>query len=106
VPDEDRALAEIECHQQYDRASIYLHPGWRDWKVDGELGDLKVTLDYLLVHELVHALMRNLDQSVLNDLDKLAHPDALAVFNEVFHRNRENLVDRVARSLVDGWGPA
>jgi hypothetical protein len=105
-PDVERAVAEIACHEQYDRATIYLAPGWREWSADGEIGELKVTLDYLLVHELTHALMRDLDQPAMNDLDKLAHPDALSVFIEVYHRQRERLTDRLATVILNGWGPA
>lgn len=104
-PEEDNALAEIACHQQYDRAVILFAQGWREWDPKS-IGNARHSLDYLLAHELVHAKMRDLDQSVLNDLDGMIHPDAYRVFTEVFHRNRERVVDGMAVALVNGWGEA
>lgn len=105
-PEDAATLAEITCHPQFDRATIIFNPGWRDWKVDQAIGELEVSLDYLLAHELVHPLMRDLDQLAMSDLDGMIHPDAYRVFGEGYHRKREHLVDRLARCLLDGWGPA
>lgn len=99
------ANAEIVCHPQYDRAELRMGAGWERWVPD-DIGDLHVTLDYLLAHELAHCWMRDLDRHTMDDLDGRAHADAIAVFCEIYHRKREHLVDHVARALVDGWGPA
>jgi hypothetical protein len=100
-----RANAEIVCHDQYDRAELRLAADWRTWDPT-DIGNLHLSLDYLICHELLHALMRDLDRLVFDDLEGLVHRDALSVLTEGYHRKREHLVDRLARTLTEDWGAA
>src|SRR3954454_24680559 len=110
APNDEDAVMEIHVHSQYDRGVLLLHADWKTWPADGIIdavvlgGD--VTLDYLLCHELLHALMRDLDHIPLVDIEEQLHRDAHEVMSAGYRRHREHLVDRVARALVNGWGPA
>lgn len=110
LPEDADASAEIHVHSQYDRAVLLLAEDWRSWPLDGQLKPDRlggnVTIDYLLCHELLHALMRDLDHIPLTDIEGHLHRDAHAVMTEGYLRHREHVVDRVARALVNGWGPA
>jgi hypothetical protein len=107
-PEGEDAVMEIHVHSQYDRAVLLLRADWKKWPVDGVIdqavlgGD--VSLDYLLCHELLHALMRDLDHLLLVDVEDQMHRDAHDVASKGYLRHREHVVDRMARSLVDGWG--
>lgn len=105
-PEHTEGLAEIHCHEQYDRAAIFLRPDWQDWPQRGPIGDLGISLDYLICHELLHAQMRDLDKIPLDDIEGMIHRDAHAVVIEAYVRKREHLVDHLARALENGWGPA
>lgn len=109
-PEGEDSVMEIHVHSQYDRAVLLLRADWKTWPADGIIdaavlgGD--VTLDYLLCHELLHALMRDLDHLLLVDVEDQMHRDAHDVAAKGYVRHREHVVDRLARSLVDGWGVA
>lgn len=103
--DDEVANAEMVAHTQYDRAELRLGAGWRDWD-PRDIGDLHISIDYLLAHELVHCWMRDLDRMAFDDLSGKIHRDAAEMYGEIYHRGREHLVDHIARALVDGWGPA
>lgn len=95
VPDAPNALARIEPSAQADRAAIQIVADVED-RVDEEAG---FALDFALVHEFLHAHMRDCDEAasaMLGDLGYLA---------SMGHRSRwthaeENLVNRLAHAIV------
>lgn len=109
-PENSEASAEIHVHSQYDRAVVLFAAGWEEWPLAGCISPTKlggnVSVDYLICHELLHALMRDLDHIPMVDIEGHLHRDAHEVMINGYIRHREHLVDRVARSLVDGWGNA
>jgi hypothetical protein len=105
-PEEEDALVEIVRSEFYDRATIRFSAKWSTWTLDGPIGEVGHNLDELLLHELAHVYMRDIDFQVMDDLDGVLGREAHALFTDTFHRKREALVDRIARALYNGWGPA
>lgn len=105
-PEEEDALVEIVCSEFYDRATIRFSATWSAWKVDQPIGEVGHNLDELLLHELVHVYMRDIDHQAMDDLDGILGREAHAVWTDAYHRKREALADRVARALYNGWGRA
>lgn len=73
----------VSWDSDYDRATLYLRDGWREWD-EGRLG-------YTVAHELVHLVLRDVSHFVTEVL-RPGSPELVRVWEHVL----EGAVDRLA----------
>lgn len=101
--DDEDSFMEIQRQAQYDRAVIFYQP----WLLTGEAPpgviDLTLTdqmIEEKLVHELLHCYTAGMVGVIQDDIDGMLHRDAHTIMTEVFRREEERCVDRLAHALV------
>lgn len=105
---DDPHYAELRRSVSYDRAILQVQP----WVLEGGIPPredmLQVAMsaqfvETCVVHELLHAVLRDHLALVQDDLDGLLHRDVLATVEKAYHRINEQTVERLARALVLAW---
>lgn len=89
------SYAEIEKSSYYDTAKVRLEPDWSKWSPE--------FAEQILVHELVHALHRDVDEA-WNDLEGQLQQTAWLLANRRYRHAMEGFVDRMASRLVELGG--
>jgi hypothetical protein len=83
--------AELARSNNYEEATIRLHPEWRSWSAE--------KAEHHLVHELVHVWTRDLEETL--KLVDFHVPHAVhTLIQEAFAQRLEAAVDLIARRLV------
>lgn len=92
MPDSPNAKASVQVSTDYDSFTIYFRNGW--------LEECSATeLDEVIVHELMHVAMRNLDH-VAEGVESWMPEKTYDDWAEAFNHEREGHVDRLARLIV------
>lgn len=101
-------LAQIDAQDRlYDKAVLTLNEAVLKQPGDRWGDSWAHAPDAVLVHELVHCVLRDADRAAFRKFEQTA-PSAPA-FNaciEDYHDARERAVDHLAIALYNGWGPA
>lgn len=84
--------AQIFCSADYDSARIRFEPEWSKWT--------REHAHKVIVHELLHALHRDID-NVLSGLDGQLHRDAQNVVEWQYRHALEGMIERLALRLVE-----
>ncbi len=96
-PENEHALADIAPSDLYDRAEMRMAPGWTVHDV--------YELNCLVVHELMHVMFRDYDQSVRSaSVSGALSMDVRSMWHDRCHDTNEALVDRLANRFVDLGG--
>lgn len=82
--------AQIKSSPMYDEATIEFNKAFVN----------SPDIDYLIVHELLHAVMRDLDAAI-HGLCGIVSRDAAVAFDLRVDHEEEGVIDRVARSIVN-----
>lgn len=90
--DSDEAFARCRPEDYYDKATLIFR---RDWLTEADQQDL----DETVVHELLHAYMRNFDHAIERVNDQLA-PGVRDLWEESVRHERENVVERLSSLIV------
>lgn len=85
------AKAAVSCSTHYDQAWLEIGKDWLRKTSDDEA-------DEVIIHELVHVTMRDMDDTIVRVCEYLGEPAKSIWLDEVRHE-REGLVDRVALTL-------
>lgn len=95
--DLDDAFAQITPHQHYDQAKLEVRSDWPHWS--------KRDLNETLVHELLHAAMRDIDHVVHMpcEMDLWKKQGSMAYHDALDHAV-EGFIQRMAEILVDSHG--
>lgn len=103
LADDEAAMAYTHAH--YERATIRFQP-WTVGLEDPPPGTLQGydgdELEVLVVHELLHVRLAELDPFA-DALEDQVHRDVWAVASELWSSAVERTVDRFAAALVDAW---
>jgi hypothetical protein len=91
VEGQDNAWGACFPHDDYEVATIVIEPD-----VPGE------QLERIIVHELLHLVVRDLDWSA-HQLEETLGPIIGAMFNTQFEHELESVVDKLAVMLVKMW---
>lgn len=89
---EEDTDAHVEINDQIDEAAISLCPVWRNWS------DLRT--DVNLVHELIHVMMRDVDDLVEERLDGTLSDETYRLFRRQYVVATEQFVNRLSRALT------
>lgn len=84
--------ASVHRSRDYDTATFWLDPGWREWPAR--------KLEATIVHELLHLATRDMEH-VLDLLDGMVHRDVENVIAEAYRHAVEGAIDRLSYRLVD-----
>jgi hypothetical protein len=85
------AKAAVTCSSNYDLVWMEVAEGWLH---DSDLEEI----DKVIMHELIHVAMRDLDDSIHRVTQYLGEP-AVSVWKEELRHETEGFVDRIARTL-------
>jgi hypothetical protein len=106
---EESAAMDISKTWDYNIARLRLGPNWREWSQDNcTLDDddaiVHRSLDRLVVHELLHLLFREMDFATTQRmLEDHLHRDVEAVADKAYEHAQENVIECLARVLVDAY---
>jgi hypothetical protein len=89
--DDDYQWAELDRSNNYETATIRLHPNWRSWS--------EAEAQEHLVHELVHVWMRDLEEAIKVFEGRVLY-DVFAVGREAFAQRLEATVELIMRQLI------
>lgn len=91
---EEEPAARAKClnEDDYDDTTLTFHQDWLNSATPEER-------DTVIVHELLHVMMRDFDDSIERIDNQLAKPVADLWHDSVRHE-RENLVDRLSKVIV------
>lgn len=89
------ANAETRYLNDYDRATVRFAPDVSGWSPE--------FLNRIVVHELLHLHLRDVDR-VVADVDGFLHRDVFSQVEKRYEHESEGLVDRLAYRLVEIGG--
>ena len=95
-PPVDGAEAEFIATMWYDEASLRLRADWPSWGVE--------KLNHVICHELLHAVTRDLHETINAIGPHIKHPSTWALFENRYTHELEGVIDRVAFAFVSAWG--
>lgn len=94
-PASEEANATMQYLHDYDRSTVRFGEDVLGWE--------RVFLNRIVVHELLHLHLRDVDR-VVADLDGLLHRDVQDQVSKRYEHELEGLVDRLACRLVEIGG--
>lgn len=106
--DEMAALARINAQANpHHNATIILHRNWSRWPADawGDEGADKRHADYVLAHELMHCVLRDLDRLALDAMVSMGR-EAGKLWEGIWEDAMERAVDHLAQAAFHELGPA
>lgn len=94
----DDAEAEFQATMWYDEATMRVRADYVAWS--------REKLSHVVCHELLHAVARDLHETVSAIEPHVAAPSTWELFDSRVTHELEGVIDRVAFALVGGWGNA
>lgn len=91
-PPSEGAFATCWRFNQYDRANLYIDPGFGSWS--------ESFAERTIVHELLHLIARDLDRAIA-DVESFLAPESYMALDKRYEHEIEGVVDRLATILVE-----